>query len=337
MQRFILLFLVMAVFYVTCSKDQSKLEKGTPAYEFALKLSQKIPYLNPEENNPVVKTNGFEMKTGTVIKAIYDNMGKNSEQFYSLDSASLKNIVINNAKQLAEKEILLNAARKNGKPLAGVQMDSLTNQQYNRYGGKERFTQMLKQRGIDFNFVKKQIEESIIIQKYLDQVAEEQSHISDEDLLKLYNQGKTVTVRHILLSTQGKTDSEKVKIKKKMEELLARARAGEDFAELAKTYSEDPGSKDKGGLYEDFGRGQMVKPFEEAAFSVPVGEISDIIETTYGYHILKVIDRKPETRPFDEIKDQMRLQLENRNKNQAKQDLIEGLKKEANFTVVEFN
>ena len=95
MRRFILLFLVMAVFYVTCSKDQSKLEKGTAVYEFALKLSQKIPYLNPDENNPVVKTNSFEMKTGAVIKAIYDNMGKNSEQFYSLDSASLKNIVIN--------------------------------------------------------------------------------------------------------------------------------------------------------------------------------------------------------------------------------------------------
>jgi foldase protein PrsA len=337
MRRFILLFLVMAVFYVTCSKDQSKLEKGTPAYEFALKLSQKLPYLNPEENNPVVKTSGFEMKTGTVIKAIYDNMGKNSEQFYSLDSASLKNIIVNNAKQLTEKEILLNAARKKGKPITGVQMDSLTNQQYSRYGGKEKFAQMLKQRGIDFNFVKKQIEESIIIQKYLDQVAEEQSNISDEDLQKLYNQGKTVTVRHILLSTQGKTDSEKAEIKKKMEELLARARAGEDFAELAKNYSEDPGSKENGGLYENFGRGQMVKPFEDAAFSVPVGEISDIIETSYGYHILKVIDRKPETRPFDEIKDQMRLQLENRNKNQAKQDLIEGLKKEANFTIVEFN
>lgn len=337
MRRFILLFLVMAVFYVTCSKDQSKLEKGTAVYEFALKLSQKLPYLNPDENNPVVKTNSFEMKTGAVIKAMYDNMGKNSEQFYSLDSASLKNIVINNAKQLAEKEILLNAARKNGKPLSGAQMDSLTSQQYNRYGGKERFAQMLKQRGIEFDFVKKQIEESIIIQKYLDQVAEEQSHISDEDLQKLYNQGKTVTVRHILLSTQGKTDSEKAEIKKKMEELLARARAGEDFAELAKTYSEDPGSKSNGGLYENFGRGQMVKPFEDAAFSVPVGEISDIVETSYGYHILKVIDRKPETRPFDEIKDQMRLQLENRNKNQAKQDMITELKNKANFTVVEFN
>lgn len=122
-----------------------------------------------------------------------------------------------------------------------------------------------------------------------------------------------------------------------MEEILVRARAGEDFATLAKTYSEDPGSKENGGLYENFGRGQMVKPFEDAAFSVPVGEISDIVETTYGYHIVKVIDRKKETLPFVEVKEQLRLQLQNRNSNQVKQDLVNELKKEANFTVVEFN
>ncbi len=337
MRRFFLLFLVMAVFYVTCSKDQSKLEKGTPAYDFAVKLSEKLSYLNPDKNNPLVKTNEFVLKTGEVIKTIFDNMGKGIEQFFSLDSVTLKNIIMNNAKQLAEKKVLLQAAREKGKQISPAEMDSLMNQQYNRYGGKDRFVQMLNQRGIDFSFVQEQIQESIIIQKYMDQEAEEQGKISDEDLMKVYEQGKTVTVRHILLSTQGKSDSEKVEVKKKMEEILVRARAGEDFATLAKTYSEDPGSKENGGLYENFGRGQMVKPFEDAAFSVPVGEISDIVETTYGYHIVKVIDRKKETLPFVEVKEQLRLQLQNRNSNQVKQDLVNELKKEANFTVVEFN
>ena len=66
-----------------------------------------------------------------------------------------------------------------------------------------------------------------------------------------------------------------------MKKILTRAKAGEDFGELAKRFSEDPGSKDKGGLYENFKRGTMVKPFEDAAFTVTIGELSDIIETQF--------------------------------------------------------
>jgi hypothetical protein len=67
-------------------------------------------------------------------------------------------------------------------------------------------------------------------------------------------------------------------------------------------FSEDPGSKNTGGLYENFPKGQMVKPFEDAAFTLPIGSLSDIVETPYGYHILKIIDRKKETKPYEEVK-----------------------------------
>jgi parvulin-like peptidyl-prolyl isomerase len=83
------------------------------------------------------------------------------------------------------------------------------------------------------------------------------------------------------------------------------ARSGHDFAKLANTYSEDPGSNTKGGLYENIGRGDMVKPFDLAAFNLPVGQISDIVETSYGYHIIKVIERKKEERPLPEVKDEL--------------------------------
>ncbi len=80
----------------------------------------------------------------------------------------------------------------------------------------------------------------------------------------------------------------------KAEDVLKRARGGEDFAALAKQYSSDPGSKDKGGDLDWFGRGQMVKPFEDAAFALKDGEISDIVETPFGFHVIKVEGHRTE-------------------------------------------
>ena len=79
---------------------------------------------------------------------------------------------------------------------------------------------------------------------------------------------------------------------KQMEDILKRARSGEDFAKLAKEYSEDPGSKDNGGEY-IFPRGQMVPEFEAAAFSLNTNQISDIVTTQYGYHIIKLSEKIP--------------------------------------------
>lgn len=78
------------------------------------------------------------------------------------------------------------------------------------------------------------------------------------------------------------------KAREKAEDILKRARAGEDFTALAKEFSEEPGAKEKGGDLPWFGHGQMVKPFEEKAFTMKDGEISDIVETQFGYHIIKV-------------------------------------------------
>ncbi len=122
-----------------------------------------------------------------------------------------------------------------------------------------------------------------------------------------------------------------------MEDLLARARAGEDFAELAKTYTDDPGSKNTGGLYSDFGRGKMVPPFEEAAFSVPIGEISDIVETDYGYHILKIVERKKESRPLEEIRPELEAQFKSEKRGKAVRDHMEELKAAAEYETVVFS
>ncbi len=119
-----------------------------------------------------------------------------------------------------------------------------------------------------------------------------------------------VRVRHILLMTTGKPPEEVAKIKAKAEDLLKQLKAGADFAKLATQYSEDPGSKAKGGEHGWIARGQTVKNFENTAFSLKPGQLSDVISTEYGFHILNVEERQDaHTQTFDEVKGQLAAEL----------------------------
>jgi peptidyl-prolyl cis-trans isomerase D len=115
---------------------------------------------------------------------------------------------------------------------------------------------------------------------------------------------------HILFKTEGKDENA---VRAQAEEVLKKARAGADFAELAKQYSEDDSNKDRGGDLDFFGKGRMVPEFDAAAFAMKNGDISDLVKTSFGYHIIKMVDNQPEVvRPFDAVKaeivDQLRWQ-----------------------------
>ena len=158
---------------------------------------------------------------------------------------------------------------------------------------------------------------------------------TEEDAKKYYDenierfkQPEQVHAAHILIKSEekdGATDEEKQAAKeaakKKAEEVLKKVKDGGDFAALAKEYSADPGSKDKGGEY-TFPRGQMVKPFEDAAFSMAPGQVCDEpVETQFGYHIIKVIDKQEaQTQPFDEVRERLTAWLDNQAKEKFWQE-----------------
>ena len=103
----------------------------------------------------------------------------------------------------------------------------------------------------------------------------------------------------------GADGSKKAAARNKIEEIQHRVQKGEDFAALAKEFSQGPSSA-KGGDLGYFGQGQMVKPFEEAAFAIMPGDVSDIVQTKFGYHLSKVIDKKSQTTiAFKDIKDRL--------------------------------
>lgn len=149
----------------------------------------------------------------------------------------------------------------------------------------------------------------------LDQAKLEQTiNPTDADLQRLYTQNKDrfrtaerVKVRHILLKTTGKSPAEEAQIKTKAEDLLKKAKAGANFSELAKANSEDTGSAANGGELPDWVvRGQTVPEFEKVAFTLKPGEISDLVKTQYGYHIIQGIAKEQaHLQTFEEVKNQL--------------------------------
>ena len=128
-----------------------------------------------------------------------------------------------------------------------------------------------------------------------------------EDNQQQYSTPETVRASHILLKTEGKEDAA---VKKQAEDLLAKVKAGADFAQLATKFSEDDASKIKGGDLDFFPKGQMVPEFDKAAFSMQVGEISPLVRTQYGYHIIKLTDKKAATtKSLDEVRAQIEDQI----------------------------
>jgi peptidyl-prolyl cis-trans isomerase D len=143
------------------------------------------------------------------------------------------------------------------------------------------------------------------------QITDDQLKAQYQTTIQDYQVQNRVHVEHILFMTVGnKTDAEIDEIKKKAEDVLKQARKGDKFEDLAKKYTEDPGTKDKGGDLGWLVQGQTVAEFEKVAFSLPKGQISDLVRTQYGFHIIKVLDKETaHTKPFEEVKETLRPQL----------------------------
>ncbi len=135
------------------------------------------------------------------------------------------------------------------------------------------------------------------------QVSDDELKVKYQQNIQDYQVPNRVHAEHILFMTVGKPDAEVDEIKKKADDILKQVKKGTKFDELAKKYSEDPGSKGKGGDLGWLVQGQTVPEFEKAAFSLQPGAVSDLVKTQYGFHIIKVLERETaHTKPLDEVK-----------------------------------
>lgn len=164
--------------------------------------------------------------------------------------------------------------------------------------------------------------------------------VSDEESRAFYDQNaamfkkpEQVQARHILVKTAGDaTDDQKAEARQKIEDVRKKAIAGDDFAALAKEFSDDPGSSARGGDLGYFSRGQMVKPFEDVAFALEEGETSDVVETQFGYHIIEVTDHQPASVvEYDTARVQIAARLKQEKSRKQIQQYIDTLREKADI------
>jgi peptidyl-prolyl cis-trans isomerase C len=211
----------------------------------------------------------------------------------------------------------------------------------------EQYQKAVTDQGGDFEAMKALLRQGLRFHKLFETKFAANVGATEADAKKYYDENakefqmpEQVQASHILISsrpTEPNADPNKVKVqaKQKAEGLLKKIKEGADFATLAKENSDDTGSKVQGGDLGLFPRGPMVKPFEDAAFSLKIGEVSGLVETQFGYHIIKVTGHQdPNQVSFDKAKAQILEQLSQQKRQEAADKYIESLRAGAKIVYV---
>jgi peptidyl-prolyl cis-trans isomerase C len=222
----------------------------------------------------------------------------------------MKDQVLNS---LIDRELLFQESKKKGIKVKPEAVSDQFQKIKERYPDEDKFKRLMGELGMTESDIRNQIMRGMAIQQLIDTEVSAKIVVGDDETKsyydanpKLFQQPEQVKASHILIKVEADAPQEKKdEARKKIVSVQEKAKKGEDFATLAKTYSEGP-SGPKGGDLGYFRRGQMVKPFEEAAFKLKPNETSDIVETQFGYHLIKVVDKKPaQTIAYAEVKDRL--------------------------------
>lgn len=211
---------------------------------------------------------------------------------------------------LVDRELLKQESKKQGISVDDAEVNQQVASLRQKFSGEKEFTETLTKMNLTEAELKAQLKQDLTIRKLIDQQVAAKVTITPEEAKAFYSSHpelfkapESVRASHILIKVEPNASAEdKAKARERITAIQQRAKKGEDFAALAKEASECP-SGANGGDLNYFQRGQMVGPFEEAAFSLKPGTMSDIVETPFGYHLIKVADKKEaSTISYDEIK-----------------------------------
>ena len=244
-------------------------------------------------NGVAISKNDFDREMDFYIK----RANQRGQQLPEAQMGMMKNQVLDS---LIDRELLFQETKKKGIKVDPKDVADEIQKIKQRYAKAGEFEQLLSNMGLTESDVENQISRGLAIQQLIDKEVRAKVTIGDEEVKsyydanpQLFQQPEQVKASHILIKVGADApQEEKNKARKKIESVQEKAKKGEDFATLAKTYSEGP-SGPSGGDLGYFRRGQMVKPFEDAAFNLKPNETSNIVETQFGYHLIRVVDKKP--------------------------------------------
>ena len=262
--------------------------------------------------------NGEKITVGEVDKRIKSNprfmlyrqmAGKNTALLNRIRRTALDSLI--------DRELLLQSIKDSGKT-DEKQVDESIQKVVTQYGGKEKMSPYLKELDMTFDEFKKGIADDFRIEQYVTGTLSKKIDVSEKAMkaefqsnAKFYQSPEQVHARHILIKVdQNAGEDAWKKAKEDIEKIRVEAvKEGADFAALAKEHSQGP-SAPKGGDLGYFRKGQMVPPFEQAAFSQEPGTVSDLVKTRFGYHLIYVEDKKAAVQPsFEEAKKDIRARL----------------------------
>lgn len=238
---------------------------------------------------------------------------------------------------LIEREVLYQESQKAGIKVSDEKVNEQLAGIQKRFPSEEEFKKALASMNLTEDEVRTQIQRGLAIRELIEQKVASKIIISDEDTKayydknpQLFKQPEQVKASHILIKVEPTADeAAKAAARKKIQDIQQKLKDGGDFAALAREYSEGP-SGAKGGDLGYFSRGQMVKPFEDTAFAMKPGEVSDLVETRFGYHLMKVYEMKPEqTLAYGDVKDKIAQRLKQEKIETEANLYVQNLKKDA--------
>lgn len=255
----------------------------------------------------------------------------------------LKQLRVEAMEALVEQELVKQAAEREGIEGEPAEVDKTIEELRAVFDRDDQFRMKLESDGFSEESYRRHISRMLAAKIYLDRIRMDVADVSDVELERFYAENEArltlpeqVRVRHILLKWKPMgTQDDRAAIREQMKPILEKARAGEDFAALAAEYSEDFSTKTNGGDTGLFGPGTMVPEFEQVAFSLDVGEVSDPVNTVFGVHILKLEERQ-EARllPLDEVREQLRDYIREEKMEAAVEAKIDELRAAADVQVL---
>jgi peptidyl-prolyl cis-trans isomerase C len=294
---------------------------------------------NPEKFPKVIA----QVNKATIDKTLFVRIMGNalaSQRGHEFVGEQLKKLEKQVLDQLVNTELLFEASKAAGSKVDAKDVEKHLDEIKSHFKSPEEFTKALANQKMTLDELKGELKRNLTIQSYVEEKISGVK-VSEADAQKYYDTNKDkfqtpemFRARHIILMLDPKADEKtKSETRKKMEGIQAKLKAGSKFEDLAKEYSMD-GSKDKGGDLGFFPKGAMVKEFEDVVFKMKPGEVSGVVTTQFGIHLIKFEEKKPAgTTPFPEVKDMVVKGLESDAKRDKVGKIIEDLRKKAKIKI----
>jgi peptidyl-prolyl cis-trans isomerase C len=240
---------------------------------------------------------------------------------------------------IIDMELLYQESKKMGVEVKPEVVSEKFTEYKQQFRSEDEFNKWLVENNFTESDFRNELKRLLLIRKLIDKEVVQKVTITDEESKSFYDknpqyfqQPEQVKASHILIKVQtDATDDQKAEARKKIEAIQQKVKQGEDFATLAKTYSEGPSAPNGGDLGRYFSRdSNLVKPFKDAAFNLKPHEVSDIVETQWGFHLIKVTDKKPAKKvTYAEVKDRLNDHLKKQKAESETDAYIETLRKGA--------